>query len=61
MGSLNWEALALFSNFLNYVIFAFLSINLFGTFCFDLRIMLITAFGLFASIFIQLLSVLLRR
>jgi len=61
MKDLNWEGLNLFGNFLNYTIFAFLSINLFGISCFSLMQMLITVLGLSTSIFIQLLSVLLKE
>ena len=39
---LNWM-----SNAINYSIFAFISINLVGTSCFNQPQMLITAFGLF--------------
>jgi len=55
------EVLSLFGNFLNYTIFVFISINLLETRCFELNQMLITAFGLFTSLFIQLISVLMRK
>ena len=56
LGILTW-----LSNFINYTIFAFISINLLSTSCFSLPQMLITAFGLFTSITVQLISIVIRR
>jgi len=56
LGILTW-----LSNFINYTILAFISINLIGTNCFSAPQMLITAFGLFTSITIQLISIVIRR
>ena len=53
---LNWV-----SNFINYTIFAFISINLVGTSCFSETQMLITAFGLLISISIQLIYAIIRK
>jgi len=53
---LNWM-----SNFINYTIFAFISINLVLTSCFSQPQMLITAFGLFISVLIQLIYVIIKR
>ena len=53
---LNWM-----SNTINYFIFAFISINLIGTNCFNQTQILITAFGLFISILLHLVYVLIQR
>jgi len=61
MRKLNLEFLAFLANFINYIIFAFVSINLIGTRCFNQGQMLITAFGLVASISVQLISMIIKR
>lgn len=57
---MNLELLNWFGNFLNYLIFAYLSILVVGTSCFSASQMILALIGLLASIFIQIISMTLR-
>jgi len=54
---MDFELLNWFSNFLNFMVFAYLAINIFNTSCFDAFQMGISLFGLLASIFVQIIAV----
>ncbi len=55
------EVLTFLSNIINYTIFVFITINLINTSCFDFFQMSIAAFGLFTSILVQIISLVIRR
>ena len=57
---MNTELLAWFGNLLNFLIFAYLAINLVNTSCFDVFQMELSLLGLLASIIVQVVSVTLR-
>ncbi len=61
MKEFDLELLSLLANFINYIIFVFISINLIGTRCFNQFQALITAFGLVASVGVQLISVVIKK
>mgnify|MGYP001608490714 CR=1 FL=1 len=48
---LNW-----FGNFINFLIFTYLAINIVNTQCFDIFQMSLSIIGLLSSIFIQIVS-----
>ena len=53
---MNIELLNWLGNFVNFLIFAFLSINIVNTFCFNVFQMSLSLIGLGASIFINIIS-----
>ncbi len=50
------ELLSWLGNFVNFLIFAFISINIVSTFCFNIFQMSLSLVGLSASIFINIIS-----
>jgi hypothetical protein len=54
---MNLELLGWFGNFINFLIFLYLSINIVNTKCFDNFQMSLSVIGLFASIFIQIVTI----
>ncbi len=58
---MNWDLLEWFGNFINFLIFSYVAINIVNTSCFNVFEMIITAFGLLASIFIQVSYMLSKR
>lgn len=58
---MRWDLLNWLANVLNYAIFAFISINLVGSRCFNTKQMIITSFGLFVSLMIQLLTIIIKK
>jgi hypothetical protein len=58
---MDFEILSWFANFLNFLIFLFLAINIFNTMCFNVFQMTLSVIGLFASIFIQIIVVISKR
>jgi len=58
---LNTELLNWFSNFINFLIFAYLSINIVNTQCFNVFQMSLSLIGLLASIFIQVISMTIKQ
>ena len=61
MKEFDLEVLTLLANFINYIIFIFISINLIGSLCFNQLQILITAFGLVISVGIQLISIIIKK
>jgi len=55
------EALTWLSNLINYAVFAFITISLLGTNCFNVSQMLITAITLLISLLVQLISIVIRK
>jgi len=55
---MNFELLSWFGNLINFLIFAYLSINIVGTQCFSVAQMSLSLVGLLASIFINIVIVL---
>jgi len=55
---MNFELLSWLGNFINFLIFLFLAINIVSTSCFSSSQMFLSIFGLLASIFIQAVAVL---
>lgn len=53
---MNIELLSWFGNFLNFLIFAYLAINVVNTMCFNSFQMGLSLIGLLASIFVQIVS-----
>ncbi len=53
---LNW-----LGNFINFLIFAYLSINIVGTKCFSVFQISLSLIGLLATIFIQVISIVIRH
>jgi hypothetical protein len=53
---LNW-----FGNFINFLIFAYLALNIINTKCFNTFQMSLSLIGLLASIFIQMISMLIKN
>lgn len=58
---MNVEFLEWLGNLVNFLIFVFIVISIVGTNCFSITQMSLTAFGLFASIFIHIISMSFRR
>jgi hypothetical protein len=58
---MNFEFLEWFGNFINILIFAFISINIVNTSCFDTFQLSLTAFGLIVSLIIQIISIFVKR
>jgi len=58
---MDFEVLSWWGNFLNFLIFLFLSINIIGTACFSVAQIYFSLLGLLVSIFIQMISVYYRR
>ena len=54
------ELLSWFGNFINFLIFAYLAINIINTQCFSIFQMSLGLIGLVSSIFIQIVSVLIK-
>jgi len=57
---MNLELLSWFGNFINFLIFVYLAINIVNTMCFNAFQMSLSLVGLLASIFIQIVSVVLK-
>jgi hypothetical protein len=57
----NIELLSWFGNLINFLVFAFISISIINTMCFDVFQMSLTLAGLLVSIFIQIVSILYRE
>ncbi len=57
---MNIALLSWFGNFLNFLIFIFIAINLVNTSCFNVNQMTLTLIGLVSSIFIQIVSTSMR-
>jgi len=55
------ELLSWFGNFLNFLIFAFFSISIVNTQCFNISQMGLSLLGLLASIFINIVSYVIRE
>ena len=53
---LNW-----FSNFINFLIFAYIAINIINTQCFNVFQMSLSLIGLLSSIFIQIISLIINQ
>jgi hypothetical protein len=53
---LNW-----FSNLINFLIFAFIAVNLMNTQCFNVFQMSLSLVGLLASIFVQMTSIIIKN
>lgn len=58
---LNIDLLSWFGNFINFLILAYLSINIVNTSCFSVYQLSLSLIGLLASIFIQIISMTVRR
>jgi len=58
---MNFDFLEWFGNFINFLIFAFVSISIVNTSCFNVSQLTLTAFGLIVSIFIQIISMIFKR
>ena len=58
---LNIDLLSWFGNFINFLIFAFVSLSVINTNCFNTFQMSLTLIGLLASIFIQVISFIIKR
>ena len=61
MKDIDFEFLTLFANIINYVVFVFIIINIIGTQSFNQKHAFITAFGLTASVSVQLIAVILKK
>lgn len=57
---MNTELLSWFSNFINFMIIAYLSISIVGTGCFNIFQLSLSLFGLIASIFVNINSIIIR-
>ncbi len=55
---MNFELLSWFGNLINFLIFLYLAVNVVGTSCFSAEQMSLSLLGLGASIFIQMVSIL---
>ncbi len=55
--NLNTELLSWFGNFINFLIFAYLSISIINTSCFNTFQMSLSLIGISASIIIQMISI----
>jgi len=58
---MNTELLNWLGNFINFLIFAYIGINIVNTQCFNVFEMGLSLIGLLASIFIQIISLTLNR
>ncbi len=58
---MNFELLNWLGNFINFLIFAYLSINIVRTSCFNAFQMSLSLIGLLASIFIQIIAISLKQ
>lgn len=58
---MNLELLSWFGNFLNFLIFTYLALNIINTQCFNSFQLSLSLIGLLASIFIQIISVSLKN
>jgi len=54
---MDFELLAWFGNFVNFLIFIYLAVNLVGTSCFNTLQLSLSLIGLIASIFIQMITI----
>ena len=54
---MNFELLSWFGNFINFLIFTYIAINIVNTSCFDIFQMSLSVIGLLASIFIQMVAI----
>lgn len=57
----NLELLNWFSNVINFLIFAYISINLINTKCFNISQMSLSLIGLLAYIFMQIISMVVKQ
>ena len=57
---MNLELLSWFGNFINFLIFAFIAISIVSTQCFNILQMSLSLIGLIASIFINIITVLIK-
>ena len=57
----NTELLNWFSNFLNALIFAFISVNIINTLCFNIFQMSLSLIGLLGSISVQMITLVIRE
>lgn len=57
----NLDLLDWFGNFINFLIFAFIAVNIINTECFDILQMSLSIIGLLASIFIQIISMIIKE
>ncbi len=55
---MDFEILSLVGNFINFLILLFITINIVNTSCFGIFQMSLSIFGISASIFIQMVSIL---
>lgn len=55
------ELLSWFSNFINFMILAYISISIVNTMCFDIFQLSLSLGGLIASIFININSIIIRN
>lgn len=58
---MNSELLNWLGNFINFLIFAYIAINVVNTQCFNVFEMGLSLIGLLASIFIQIISVIINK
>jgi len=58
---LNTELLSWFGNFINFLIFAYLAINIINTSCFNIFQMSLSLIGILASIIIQMISIIINQ
>lgn len=58
---MNLDLLSWFSNLINFLIFLYISINIVSTSCFDTFQMSLSLFGLLSSIFVQIVSVTIKK
>jgi len=58
---MDFDILEWFGNFINFLIFTFIAISVVNTSCFDITQMIMTSFGLFVSILIQIVSMVAKR
>lgn len=58
--TMNVDLLDWFSNFLNFLIFAYLALTIINTQCFNVSQMSLSLIGLLASIFVQVIALFIR-
>jgi len=58
---LNIDLLTWFGNFVNFLVFAYISISIINTNCFDTFQISLSMIGLVASIFIQIISMTIKQ
>ena len=57
----NTELLNWFGNFINFLIFSYLAINIVNTSCFNVFQMSLSLIGIFASILIQMIALIINQ